>query len=136
MKTKYRRGASFERELIKMLEREGFAVIRSAGSKKVDLVAGNGRFYFCIEVKSTKGDRIYLNGEDIERLTFFAEKFGGKALVAVKFINNGWFFFEPHHLPKSGKNYRVDLQLARYKGKNLEELIGKQKLLDEVIRRE
>ncbi|HHI00804.1 MAG TPA: Holliday junction resolvase, partial [Thermococcus litoralis] len=42
---RYRKGASAERELIKMLEKEGFAVLRSAGSKKVDIVAGNGKLY-------------------------------------------------------------------------------------------
>ena len=36
MEHKYRKGSSFERELKKLLEREGFAVLRSAGSKGVD----------------------------------------------------------------------------------------------------
>ena len=40
MKHKYRKGSSFERELKKLLEKEGFAVVRSAGSKGVDLIAG------------------------------------------------------------------------------------------------
>ena len=133
---KYRRGASAERELIKRLEKEGFAVVRSAGSKKVDIIAGNGRKYLCIEVKSTKGEKLYLSGEDIEKLTSFAYRFGGEPIIAVKFINNGWHFFSPQSLPKSGKNFKADLTLAKYKGKSFEEIVGKQKSILEVIKGE
>ncbi|ADT83664.1 Holliday junction resolvase Hjc [Thermococcus barophilus] len=133
---RYRKGASAERELIKMLEKEGFAVIRSAGSKKVDIVAGNGKLYFCIEVKSTKGEKLYVNAEDVDKLMNFAEKFGGKAIIAVKFISNGWYFFYPNQLTKSGKNYKISLRDARYKGLRFDEIVGKQMSLDEVIKRE
>ncbi|AFK22828.1 Holliday junction resolvase [Pyrococcus sp. ST04] len=75
-----------------MLEKHGFAVVRSAGSKKVDLVAGNGKKFLCIEVKSTKKDKIYIKKEDIERLVSFSRKFGGIPVLAVKFIGNGWKF--------------------------------------------
>jgi len=131
---RYRKGANAERELIRMLEKEGFAVIRSAGSKKVDIVAGNGRLYLCIEVKSTKGEKLYINEEEISKLTSFAEKFGGKAIIAVKFINNGWYFLYPNQLMKSGKNYKISLREAKYKGLRFDEIVGKQKSLDEVIR--
>lgn len=133
---RYRKGANAERELIRMLEKEGFAVIRSAGSKKVDIVAGNGRLYLCIEVKSTKGEKLYINEEEISKLTSFAEKFGGKAIIAVKFINNGWYFIHPDQLIKSGKNYKIMLRDVKYKGSRFDEIIGKQKSLDEVIKRE
>jgi len=131
---RYRKGASAERELIKMLEKEGFAVIRSAGSKKVDLVAGNGRLYLCIEVKSTKGENLYVSREDVDKLTEFAEKFGGKAVIAVKFIKNGWYFIYPNQLVKSGKNYKISLRDAKYKGSTFGEIIERQRSLDKVIR--
>ena len=133
---KYRRGASAERELIKRLEEEGFAVVRSAGSKKVDIVAGNGRKYLCIEVKSTKSEKLYLTEEDMEKLKSFSRRFGGEAIIAVKFINNGWHFFSPEILPKSGKNFKVDLTLAKYKGKSFDEIGGKQRSILEVIKGE
>ncbi|AHF80156.1 Holliday junction resolvase Hjc [Thermococcus paralvinellae] len=131
---RYRKGASAERELIKMLEKEGFAVIRSAGSKKVDIVAGNGKIYLCIEVKSTKGEKLYINEEDIDKLVNFAEKFGGKAVIAVKFIKNGWYFIYPNQLVKNGKNYKISLRDAKYKGSTFDEMIEKQRSLDKVIR--
>ncbi|ALV63338.1 Uncharacterized protein ADU37_CDS16390 [Thermococcus sp. 2319x1] len=130
---RYRKGASAERELIKMLEKEGFAVVRSAGSKKVDIVAGNGRLYLCIEVKTTRSDKLYLSEEEVENIKSFANRFGGKGILAVKFTNNGWYFFDAEKLKKSGKNYRITLQTAKHKAKTFDEIVGKQKSLIEVI---
>ncbi|WP_099210347.1 Holliday junction resolvase Hjc [Thermococcus henrietii] len=127
---RYRRGASAERELIRLLEGAGFAVLRSAGSHRIDLVAGNGRDYLCIEVKSTRSKRLYISSEDVEKLVSFAESFGGKPVLAVKFINVGWRFYFPDELRKSGKNYRVEVSDAFH---TLEELVGKQRTLDGVI---
>jgi len=130
---RYRKGASAERELIKMLEKEGFAVVRSAGSKKVDIVAGNGKLYLCVEVKTTRNDKIYLSEEEVEKVKSFANRFGGKGIVAIKFINNGWYFFDAEKLKKSGKNYRITLQTAKHKAKTFDEVVGKQKSLIGVI---
>ena len=128
---RYRRGASAERELIKMLEGAGFAVVRSAGSKKVDIVAGNGRVHLCIEVKSTHEDRLYLSREDYEKLLSFSRKFGGTPVIAVKFVNRGWRFFRPDDLESGGKNYKVTLRSSKYM--TFEELVGKQASLIGVI---
>jgi len=128
---RYRRGASAERELIKMLEGAGFAVVRSAGSKKVDIIAGNGKFHFCIEVKSTHEERLYLSQEDYEKLLSFSRRFGGTPVIAVKFVNRGWRFFNPEDLERGGKNYKVTLRASKYM--TFEELIGKQTSLRGVI---
>jgi len=130
---RYRRGASAERELARMLEKHGYAVLRSAGSHKVDLVAGNGREYLCIEVKSTRSERLYVPAEDVERLVSFAERFGGRPLIAVKFINVGWRFFEPDCTAPSGRSYRFE---PSSKFLTFEEVVGKQITLDRVITRE
>jgi len=130
---RYRKGATAERELIKMLEKEGFAVVRSAGSKKVDIIAGNGRTYLCIEVKTTRSDKLYLSEEDLMKIKSFSKTFGGRGVVAVKFINNGWYFFDIGDLKKSGKNYKISFQIAKHQAKTFEEIIGKQKSLIEVI---
>ncbi|ASJ12097.1 Holliday junction resolvase Hjc [Thermococcus thioreducens] len=131
---KYRRGAGAERELIKMLEKAGFAVVRSAGSKKVDIIAGNGKIHLCIEVKSTREERLYFSNEDYEKLVSFAERFGAKPVIAVKFINNGWRFFLPESLKKSGKNYKVSLQTKNYL--TFDEVIGRQRSLEGVVKGE
>lgn len=130
---RYRRGASAERELIHQLEKGGFAVLRSAGSKKVDIVAGNGRLYLCIEVKSTKGDRVYLSKEDLNKVLTFSKKFGGRPFIAIKFVGREWRFFPVEWVleKKAGKNYRLDYDDP---GMSLDEVAGKQKSLLDVIK--
>lgn len=131
---RYRRGASAERELIHRLEKEGFAVVRSAGSKKVDIVAGNGKVYLCIEVKSTREERLYLSEEDLDKVLSFSRRFGAKPLIAVKFVGREWRFFSPKALMergKRGKNYRLDYGDS---GMSFEEAIGKQKTLIDLIK--
>ncbi|WP_297499469.1 Holliday junction resolvase Hjc [Thermococcus sp.] len=130
---KYRRGANAERELAKLLERAGFAVVRSAGSHRVDLIAGNGEVYLCIEVKSTGEERLYVPKEDVEKLTSFSERFGGKPLLAIKFKGKGWRLFHPETLTPNGKSYRIEPSMDFL---TLEEIIGKQPTLLEVLTRE
>ncbi len=119
---RYSRGASAERELIKMLEDAGFAVLRSAGSKKIDVVAGNGGTHLCIEVKSTRGDRLYFKEEDMIKLVEFSERFGCTPVVAVKFIGKGWLFYRPSDLELSGRSYRISSK----RGRSFDEIIGRQ----------
>ncbi len=125
----YNRGASAERELVGMLEKAGFAVLRSAGSKRVDLVAGNRRDYLCIEVKSTKRERLYFRVDDMEKLLSFSSTFGGEPIIAVKFVGRGWRFYRPSDLERGGRGYSID---ARH-GRSFYEIIGKQVNLLEVI---
>jgi len=124
---RYRRGASAERELAKLLEERGFAVLRSAGSHRVDLVAGDGKEYLCIEVKSTRSDRVYLPQDDVEKLVSFAERFGGRAVLAIKFISVGWRFYLPEGLKRSGKSYRLHLADPFL---TLDTLLGRQDTLE------
>ncbi len=126
----YRRGASAERELMRILESRGFAVLRSAGSHRVDIVAGNGREYFCIEVKSTGERRIYVPKEDVEKLVHFAERFGGKPVLAVKFLKVGWRFYLPEKLRTTGKSYRLSIDTPFL---TVDALLGRQKTLEEVV---
>ncbi|BAD85364.1 archaeal type Holliday junction resolvase [Thermococcus kodakarensis KOD1] len=127
---RYRRGASAERELVKLLESKGFAVLRSAGSHKIDLVAGNGKEYLCIEVKSTRSRKLYLPIEDVEKLVEFAGRFGGRPVLAVKFVNVGWRFYGPNRLEHGEKSYKIDLETPFM---TLDGLLGKQRTLEGVL---
>ncbi|QEK79712.1 Holliday junction resolvase [Pyrococcus furiosus DSM 3638] len=108
---------------MKLLEKHGFAVVRSAGSKKVDLVAGNGKKYLCIEVKVTKKDHLYVGKRDMGRLIEFSRRFGGIPVLAVKFLNVGWRFIEVS--PKIEK-----FVFTPSSGVSLEVLLGIQKTLE------
>jgi len=69
----YRKGYSFERRVKLMLEKKGYLVIRSAGSKFPDLIAldGNGKAYL-IECKV---NRRSFTKQELSSLKTLSEKF-------------------------------------------------------------
>ena len=92
-----RRGFHYERELARMLYREGFAVIRAPASgsraKRLfypDIVAIYKRNILVLEVKArSEISDIYIDKYKVERLRDFAERSGGEAYVAVKITSLG-----------------------------------------------
>jgi Holliday junction resolvase len=129
-----KKGSREERELVHMLWNANCAAMRapaSGGATKKplpDIVAGNGRTYLAIEVKSTSKDRIYINSDKIEALHEFADIFGAEPYVGVKFIRKKWRFLNPKILPKTRhNNYKLDIELAFEKGLDFDELLKKSK---------
>lgn len=129
-----KKGSREERELVKMLWEADCAAMRapaSGGATKKplpDVLAGNGKIYLAIEVKSTSSDRIYIDSGKIKALLEFSGKFGAQPYVGAKFKREKWRFISIEHLYKTKQeNYRVDKQLAFEKGVELDELIGKDK---------
>ncbi len=127
-------GSREERELEKMLWDADCAAMRapaSGGATKKplpDVIAGNGNIYLAIEVKSTSLERIYINSEKIDGLKEFADIFGAKPYVGIKFLRKKWRFIclEDLHQTKNN-NYRVNMELAFNKGIEFDELIGRDK---------
>ena len=116
------KGSNAERELYHMLVGNNYAAVRVAGSGMMentacDLIAGNKKKKFCIEVKSCKKPYKYISKEQIEDFIIFSQIFGLKPLLAIRFNREGWFFIKPEHLENSGKNFCVSLEKARKKGK-------------------
>jgi len=126
-----RKGDRRERELVNRLDEAGFAVMRAPASGSAtdrdlpDVLAGDdGRFY-AIEAKSSSGDPIYLSGEEVEALIYFARNFGANARIAVRFDREDWYFFHPGDLyTTDGGNYRVKKETALADGTDFEELVG------------
>jgi Holliday junction resolvase len=126
-----RKGDRRERELVNQLDAAGFAVMRAPASGSAtdrdlpDVLAGDdGRFY-AIEAKSSSGDPIYLSGEEVEALIYFAQNFGAKARIAVRFDREDWYFFHPGDLyTTDGGNYRVKKETALADGTDFDELVG------------
>ena len=126
-----RKGDRRERELVNQLDEAGFAVMRAPASGSAtdrdlpDVLAGDdGRFY-AIEAKSSSGDPIYLSGEEVEALIYFAQNFGAKARIAVRFDREDWYFFHPGDLyTTDGGNYRVKKETALTEGTDFDELVG------------
>ena len=131
-----KKGSREERELVKILWAADYAAMRapaSGGATKKplpDVIAGNGKVYLAIEVKSTSTDRIYINSQKIDALREFSDIFGAEPYVGAKFKREKWRFISIENLHKTKQeNYRVDKDLAFTKGIELDELIGKDKQL-------
>ncbi|MEF8856157.1 MAG: Holliday junction resolvase Hjc [Haloplanus sp.] len=126
-----RKGDRRERELVNELDAAGFAVMRAPASGSAterdlpDVLAGDGDRFFAIEAKSSSGDPIYLSGEEVESLIYFARNFGAKARIAARFDREDWYFFHPGDLHVTdGGNYRVKKETALADGEDLDELVG------------
>jgi Holliday junction resolvase len=126
-----RKGDRRERELVNRLDESGFAVMRAPASGSAterdlpDVLAGDGDRFYAIEAKSSSGDPIYLDGEEVASLLFFSRNFGAKARVAARFDREDWYFFHPDELyTTDGGNYRVKRETALAEGADLAELTG------------
>lgn len=132
-----RKGDRRERELVNLLDENGFAVMRAPASGSAterelpDVLAGNGELFYAIEAKSSAGDPIYLTGEEVEALVFFAQNFGAKPRIGVRFDREDWYFFHPGDLHVTdGGNYRVKQETALADGTDLDELAGGSKKIN------
>ena len=90
-----------------------------------DVLAGNGDTFYAIEAKSSSGNPIYLTGEEVEALVFFARNFGAKPRIGVRFDREDWYFFHPGDCyVTDGGNYRVKKETALSDGIDFDELTG------------
>jgi Holliday junction resolvase len=89
-----------------------------------DLIAGNSDEKYCIEVKSSKKPYKYISKDQMENFIIFSQIFDLEPIVAVRFNRKGWFFLEPEDLEETGKSWKVDLEMAREKGKRFGQAFG------------
>jgi holliday junction resolvase Hjr len=125
------KGDRRERELVNALDEAGFAVMRAPASGSAterelpDVLAGDGEVFYAIEAKSSSGNPIYLTGEEVEALTYFARNFGAKPRIGVRFDREDWYFFHPADLyVTDGGNYRVKKETALAEGTDFSEFVG------------
>jgi len=116
------KGSKVERELYQMFVDNSYRAVRVAGSGMMenadcDIIAGKKGKKYCIEVKASKKPVKYITKDQISRFVVFADIFGLKPVIAIRFNREGWFFLNPKDLVDSGKNYVVNLERARKKGK-------------------
>jgi len=100
-----------------------------------DVLAGDGERFYAIEAKSSSGRPIYLSGQEVEALIYFAQNFGAKARIAVRFDREDWYFFHPGDLHVTdGGNYRVKKETALADGTDFDEFVGRSRktTLDEL----
>lgn len=123
------KGANAERELYQMFVSNSWRAVRVAGSGTMenadcDLIAGKKGKKYAIEVKSSKKPVKYISKEQVNKFIVFSDIFGLTPIIAVRFNRVGWFFINPKKLKDSGKNWAIDLETARKKGKRFGQAFG------------
>lgn len=95
-----RKGILEERTVVQIFEENGYKATRipaSGGRTKralPDVIAGNGRRYYAVEVKTSKNDYIYIRQEQVEELVHFAHGFGATPIVVAKFTHKPYKVFD------------------------------------------
>lgn len=124
-----KKGTSEERDLVHKLWDRDFAAMRapaSGGATKrplPDVIAGNGKYYLAIEVKTTTKDKIYIDSPQIDDLQEFASKFGAKCYIGVKFKYTKWLFLEPKNVERTkSNNYKIEKNYALEKALEIDEI--------------
>ena len=117
------KGSKAERELFQMFVDNSYRAVRVAGGGMMenadcDILAGKkGKGKYAVEVKASKRTTKYITKDQIGRFVAFADIFGLKPVIAIRFNKIGWFFLHPKYLEDSGKNFVINLKRCREKGK-------------------
>ena len=123
------KGANAERELMHLFFKEGFSVVRIAGSGTSPLPAPdiiaikNGRI-IAVECKARKAKNLAISVSQIGELLDWAKKAGSEALIGWKIPRKGWFFLKPSKLRNTGKFFTINQKNAMEKGKSLRDIIA------------
>jgi len=132
------KGSKAERELFQMFVDNNFRAVRVAGSGTMenadcDIIAGKkGVGKYCIEAKSTKSSNKYITKEQINSFMVFADIFGLKPVIAIRFNRIGWYFLNPKEMNDSGKNWVVNLEIAQKKGKRFSQFFCNGKIKENI----
>ncbi|MBE6489481.1 MAG: Holliday junction resolvase Hjc [Methanobrevibacter sp.] len=126
-----KKGSAEERDLVHKLWERNFAAMRapaSGGATKrplPDVLAGNGKLYLAIEVKTTTKDKVYIDSAQIDELCEFSKIFGATAYIGVRFKYTKWLFIEPERTPRTKNgNYKVEKDYVLEKGLEIDEIAG------------
>jgi Holliday junction resolvase len=105
----------------------GFKCVRVAGSGTMeetscDLIVGKFKRKYCVEVKSCKSKKRYLDSSQIEQFLIFSEIFGLQPIIAVRFNREGWYFLQPRQLERTKKGLAISLEAAKKRGRRFWDL--------------
>ena len=123
------KGSNAERDLIhRFWAEKEWCAIRVAGSgssqyPSPDILASNIKRRLAIEAKLINKSSKYFDYEEINQLKEFSAKFGAEPWIAIKFKGEKWFFISLEDLKQTKNALCIDLDLAKHKGLNFEELI-------------
>jgi Holliday junction resolvase len=123
------KGANAERELMRLFFREGFSVVRIAGSgtsplPAPDIIALKAGRIIAVECKARKAKNLAITISQVGELLDWAKKAGSEAFVAWRVPRKGWLFFHPKEMNQTGKFFTLSLKQAQAIGRPLEKVVG------------
>lgn len=107
------KGYYYELYIVKKFYDAGFGVVRTPASgartkrSVTDIVAGNGKVYYAIEVKHTSRLPLYIRKDQLEKLRDFCKRFGAKGYIALHY-NKKWYF-----IPEQNVKNKITLEHLR-----------------------
>jgi len=117
--TNYSKGAKGENELIELLDEQGYACVRAAGSgttprESPDILVGKDGHVIAIEVKRWGKDSKYgyLDKDEVEDLIYFADSFGADYYIAFRFDYCDWIFAKKNEMKENKKSFRCERNLT------------------------
>ncbi len=93
----YRKGAKAERELAEILWKNGWAVVRSAGSGHnyaPDVIGVKQGMVIGFECKASEKEVLYLRREQLEKMRLWQERSGGIVVIAWRRNGKKWKVFD------------------------------------------
>lgn len=114
---RYGKGASAERELMRLFSSAGFAVVRSAGSGKnqlpcPDVVVLKGGKVISFECKAWRSKHLVISDQQMRDLFKWRDLSLSETFIAWKYPNKGWFFL-PISCFSKRKNYSISFEFAK-----------------------
>ena len=110
-----KKGSNAERELIKLLWKHGYAVVRSAGSGLLyapDVIAVKNGNVYAFEVKAWKREEVVISPYQWEKMIEWSNRAGADLFLAWKYPYKGWFFIPVRLLEKRNGYYRIRINEA------------------------
>ena len=125
----YNKGAAAERELMKILEADGFSMARVAGSGSnplpcPDMIAMKKTKKYAIECKSWKGTHLVLSKEQMDEIAKWSENAGIDFLIAWRMPGKKWFFLNQKDFNKTDKNFLISAKKAKEIGLTLNSILN------------
>lgn len=122
----YAKGYKAEIELLHMLYKRGWAVLRAPRSGRIgvaapDLVAIKGGKVVVIECKS-RAEAFSVEAEQIEQLREWQRRAGAAAYIGWKVSRGGWFFFSVDDVASNGGH--LGKKFLQEKGISLDAVLG------------
>lgn len=112
------KGSRTERELVNLLWKSGFAVMRSPASgsgrkhPQPDILASNGERTVGIETKATSGKAVYVGKDEVSKLREFCDSFGCEPMIGVRFDRMDWLFVSPEDCDRTEKSLKVTREMT------------------------